>query len=77
MRAITIIEFEKYLADTCIFSIVIGKLRHKQKLSPVVLFLIDKNLKVGFSSAILLLSFAIGQWVEDSRELLLDVQEVI
>lgn len=57
---ITIIKLEKYLANTCVFGIIIGKFCHWQKLSLIILFLIDKNLKKDFYDAILLFNLAVS-----------------
>lgn len=56
MRVLTIVEFKRYMASACILSIVIAKLRHKQKNSLVILFSNDKGEKVGFYGTILSLN---------------------
>ena len=48
MRVIFAVEFKKYVVDASIFDIIIGKFCDRKKLCPVILFKIDKNLKIGF-----------------------------
>ena len=43
---IFIVEFKKYIASTSIFSIIIGKLYYKKKLYLIILFKVDKSLKI-------------------------------
>lgn len=69
---ITTVELKRDIIDSYILDIIIGKLYYRQKPSLVVLFPIDKNLKVGFYDAILLLSLTVGLWLQSGRELLLD-----
>ena len=42
------IELKKYMVGASIFGIIIGKFRYKKKLYLVILFEIDKSLKVDF-----------------------------
>lgn len=69
---ITIIKVKKYIANACIFSIIIGKFCHWQKLRPVILFLIDKNLKKNFYGTILLFNLAVNLCIENNRKPLFD-----
>ena len=41
------------MANTSIFDIIIDKLHHKKKLYPIILFKINKDLKIGFYCSIL------------------------
>ena len=41
------------MTGASIFSIIINKLRHKKKLYPIILFEVNKSLKIGFHYAIL------------------------
>lgn len=74
---IAIVKFKKRITNTCIFCINIYKFRHRQKLCPVILLLIDKKPWTGFHSAILLLSPAIYLRIKGYRQLLLDTKKVI
>lgn len=47
-----IIEFKRHITDTRIFCIIISELSYWKKPSSVVLFVIDKSLKVGFYNTI-------------------------
>ena len=55
------------MANISIFDIILSKLCHKKKPYPIILFEVDKNLKVDFHCAILFLGLAIclkkkGSW---------------
>ena len=50
---IFIIKFKKHIAGASIFDIIIGKFYYKKKLCLIILFEINKNLKVGFYYTIL------------------------
>ena len=56
---IFVIEFKKHVASNSIFGIIIGKLCHKKNLCSIILFKINKNLKVGFYYTILPFGLAI------------------
>lgn len=71
---ITTVKLKKYVANAYILGIIVSKLCYKKKPSPVILFLINKDLKIG---TILLLSLAISLWVESDKKLLFNSQEVI
>ena len=66
MRIIFAIELEKYIANASIFGIIIDKLSYLKELSLVILFKIDKNLKISFYYAILFLDLAVYLKIEDS-----------
>ena len=56
---ISLIELKKYVAGTSILGIVINKLHHKKKLSPIILLKVDKSLAIGFYCTILFINLAI------------------
>ena len=56
---IFVVEFEKDMANTSIFGIIIDKLYYKKKPYPIILFKIDKNSKVGFHHIILSLDLTV------------------
>ena len=51
---ISAIELKRHVVDTSIFGIIIGKFRYRKKLCLVILFEIDKSLKIGFYYTIFL-----------------------
>ena len=53
MKMIFKIELEKYMANTSIFGIFIGKFCYGKKLYSIILLKVDKSLKVGFYYSIL------------------------
>ena len=59
MKIISIIELKKHVADVSIFDIIIGKLNYWYKPCLIILFKIDKNLKINFYYTIQLLCLAI------------------
>lgn len=69
---ITTVELKRGIIDSYILDIIVGKLYYRQKPSLVILFPINKNLKVGFYDAILLLSLTVGLWLQSGIEPLLD-----
>lgn len=77
MGMITIVEFKKRVANSCILRIVVGKLNHSKKPGLIILLVLDKSPKVGFYWTILPLSRAVSLRMKDSGESLLDFQEVI
>lgn len=73
MEVIPTIELERYVADACIFSIIIGKINHWDDPSPIIFLVINKNFRVGLYCTILSLGLAINLRVESNTEPLLDV----
>ena len=71
---ISAVKLKRYVASTSIFGIIIDKFCHKTKLYLVILFEIDKNLKVGFYYTILLFGLTVRLWVEGGRKSLLDAK---
>ena len=55
---ISIIGFERNMANICIFGIIVGKLRHRKKICSIILFKVDKKPKLGFHYTILTLGKA-------------------
>lgn len=72
----TAVKFEQSIACAAVFSIMIGKLSHWQQTSLVVLFIVDKSLKISFYCTILAICLAISLRVEGNRESLLNTQKV-
>ena len=60
------IEFEKYVANASVFSVVVDKLRHGKKSCLIILLKIDENLEIGFHCTILPLNPAICLWIKGS-----------
>ena len=65
------------MAGASILGIIIGKFHYKKKPYQVILFEIDKSLKISFYYIILLFGLTICLWVESGGEFLLDAQEII
>ena len=74
---ISVVEFEKYIANASIFSIIIRELRYRKKPYPIILFEVDKSLKVGFYYTILFFGLTVYLWIEGGGEFLLNVKEII
>lgn len=73
---IAVVELKKYVASTCIFCIILYKLRHEEKLCQVILLLINKNLAIYFNYLILFLSLVICQKIKGNKEFLVDVKKI-
>ena len=73
---ISAVELEKHVAGISIFGIIIGKFCYKKKPYLVIIFKIDKGLKVGFYYTILLLGLTVCLWIKGSRESLLNAKEI-
>ena len=56
---ISVVKFLKRMAGASIFGIIISKLYYKKKLCPIILFKINKSLKVDLHYTILSLSLTI------------------
>ena len=65
------------MVDASIFGIFISKLYYEKKPCPVILFKVDKDLKVNFYYIILLFSLAIYLWIKSGEESLLDAKEIV
>ena len=60
---ISAIELKKRVIGTSIFGIIIDKFRYKKELYLVILFEIDKSLKVSFYYIILLFDLIVYLWI--------------
>ncbi len=60
------------MTDADIFYIIISEFSHKEKSSPIILFIINKNLEIDLNCTILPLDLTIDLRIESSKELLLD-----
>ena len=65
------------MASTSIFDIIIDKFYYKKKLYLVVLFKIDKDLKISFYCIILFFSLTVHLWIKSDRKSLLNVKEIV
>ena len=63
---IFLIKLKKYIAGADIFGIIINELCYKKKLCPIILFKVDKGLKIDFYYTVLLFSLAIYLKIEGS-----------
>ena len=77
IAVIIIIELERYVTNTCIFCIIIGKLSYGKEPSLIILLIINKKTKLGFYHIVLLLGLTVNLKIKDGRESLLDSQEII
>ena len=76
-KVISIVELKKRVANTSIFGIIISKFCHRKKPYLVILFEIDKGLKVDFYYTILSFNLTIYLWIEGNKKFLLDVKEIV
>ena len=67
-----VIQLKKSKANTSILCIIIGKFSHRQKVSSVILFVVDKGPEIGFRSTILHFCQPICLRVKDGKKSLLD-----
>lgn len=63
-KIISTIEYKKYIASIYIFSIIVSKLHHKNKLYLIILFKVNKKPKIDFYYAILFLDLSIYLRIE-------------
>ena len=59
MKIIFVIKLKKYIVNIGIFGIIVSKLYYKKKLYLIILFKVDKDLKISFYYTILLFSLII------------------
>ena len=71
------IELEKCVAGVGILDIVVGKFYYRKKPCLVILFKIDKDLKVGFHCTILPFDLTVRLWMEGGGKFLLDIEKKI
>ena len=74
---IFVVKFKGCMANASIFDIIIGKLRHTKKLCLVILFKINKSLKIDFYYIILPFSLTNRLWIKDNGESLLNAKEIV
>ena len=74
---IFVIEFKRYITGTDIFNIIINKLCYRKKLYSIILFEINKNLKISFYYTILSFNLAIYLWIEDNEEFLHNIKKIV
>lgn len=72
-----IVGFEKCVADTYILGIIVYKFSHRQEPSSVVLFLVNKNLKIYSYYLIMSLYLAIYLKIQGGKEFSPNTKEVI
>lgn len=65
MAVISLVELKKYVTDACILGIIVGKLSYWKELYSVILFKVDKKLKISFYYAVLPLSLFVGLRMEE------------
>ena len=63
------------MAGASILGIIISEFRHKKKLCPVILFEIDKSLKVGCYYTILPFDLIVCLWVKGDEKSVLNVEK--
>lgn len=66
-----------YITHTSIFCIIISEFSYKKELGLIILFIINKNLKMNLYYAVLSLSLAIHLRIESNKEPLLNPKEVV
>lgn len=64
------------VTDVCIFSIIISKLGYWKEFYPSILFIVDKNLELGFHHTILFFGLAVSLFVKYDKKSLLDTKEI-
>ena len=77
MKIIFIVEFKRHVVNASILSIIIGKFRYKKKPYSVILFKIDKVLKINFYHTILFFDLTIYLWIKDIKKTLLNAKKII
>ena len=70
------VELERWVTQTGVFGVVIGKFRHWEEPCLVILLSIHENTKVSLYNAVLLLRLTVYLRVERDGEFSLDVEEV-
>lgn len=70
------IKFKQGMANTYNLSIFISKLSHKQKSSQIILFKVDKSLRIDFYSTIFIFYLVIYQQIKSGKKSLFDTKEV-
>ena len=70
------VEFEQCLTGAGVLGVIVCKLRHWQKLGPVILFEVDKGSEVGLHGAVLPLCLTISLQVKRGGKPTLNAKEV-
>ena len=74
---ISAIELKKYVANAGILGVIVDILYHKNKPCSIILLEVNKGLEVSFYCAILLFGLTVRLWIEDGKEFLLDVKDIV
>ena len=74
---ISTIEFKKHVIGASILGIIIGKFCYKKKPCLVILFKINKGLKVRFYYTILLFDLTVCLWIKGVGESPLNTKEIV
>lgn len=70
------IEFKRCMTGTDVFRMIVGELSYREKSSPVILLIIDKDTEICFYSTVLLVCLAFSLRVKGRREPFFDPQQV-
>ena len=73
---ITAVQFKRRVANICVFAIVISKFGYWWKLCSIILFKVNKCLKVYFYYAVMVFDFAISLRIKRGRKQLFDTKKV-
>lgn len=76
MEIIAIVKLKRYIVEVCIFDIIISKLIYKQELNLIVLFFMEKSIKISLYYAILFLILAVHLQIENNRKFLLNIKKI-
>ena len=60
VKILVIVQLKRYIANTCIFGIIVSKLNYWSKTGSIILLKVNKRLKVDFYNAYLLFYVAIN-----------------
>ena len=74
---IIVVQLKKNKAEICIFNITVVKFGYEQKLYTIVLFKINKNLKIYFYYIILFFYLAISLKIKDKKKFLFYIKKII
>ena len=77
MKIISVIKLERCVDITNILEIIISKFCYKKKSYPIILFEINKNMKVSFHCIILLFNLAIYLLIKNNKEFLFNIKKII
>ena len=73
---IATVEFERYVANACIFCVIVSEFSHWKEPSPIILLVVDKNPEIGFHYTVLPLGLAVSLREEGGEKLLFNLQKV-